>query len=235
MQWYKRGVSFDGKHTNEWDLLLSKVSMTFPEPKTYSIEVPGRDGEIDLTESLTKDVKYKNRKITLEFNFIKAIKSFTGVVSQIATFLHGKSKSKIIIDGDDAYYYIGRVTINKKETDVKIGKLVLEVDADPYKYERYLSDEEWVWDDFSFSDGIIYNLKNIEVRGNKELIVIGRRKHVTARYIVKGYITIEFNSIKYKLQDQEVTIPEIIFQEGENKVLLSGYGTLTISYRGGCL
>ena len=38
-----------------------------PEPKTYTIDIPGGDGVIDLTESLSGDVVYNNRH--QEFTF----------------------------------------------------------------------------------------------------------------------------------------------------------------------
>lgn len=65
------GVKIGNIHTyNDWKLILTKVEKSFPEPKTETQEVPGMNGILDLTESLSDDIKYKNRIITLTFSVI---------------------------------------------------------------------------------------------------------------------------------------------------------------------
>lgn len=64
------GVKFGSKHSyDDWGLILkSRPVISPPSPKTIYIDVPGADGIIDLTESMTGEVKFNNRTITFEFN-----------------------------------------------------------------------------------------------------------------------------------------------------------------------
>ena len=59
------GVTFGTKHSyRDWGLLLkSRPVISPPSPKTVYVDIPGSNGVIDLTESLTGDVKFDNRTI----------------------------------------------------------------------------------------------------------------------------------------------------------------------------
>ncbi len=41
-------------------VLLDGYTLEPPEPKTYTVDIPGGNGIIDLTEALTNDVVYNN-------------------------------------------------------------------------------------------------------------------------------------------------------------------------------
>ena len=48
-------------------VLLDGYTLEPPKPKTYTVDIPGGNGVIDLTEALTGDVSYSNR--TQKFTF----------------------------------------------------------------------------------------------------------------------------------------------------------------------
>ena len=45
----------------------------------------------------------------------------------------GKNSLIIVSDDDLEHYYFGRVTVNEWKSEKKMGKIVIEVDAEPYK------------------------------------------------------------------------------------------------------
>ena len=65
---FEHGIKIGEKHTyDDWGLVCTRIEISDPEQKTYFVEIPGRDGVIDLSEALVGDVKYGNREIRMEF------------------------------------------------------------------------------------------------------------------------------------------------------------------------
>ncbi len=130
-----KGVKFGDYHSyDEWGLILTEKEIKSPKPKTIEIEIEGSDGVLDYTEFFG-GVKYENR--SLSFTFRKANiapDAFLALYSEVQNALHGK-KMQIILDDDTAFYYYGRVTINEWKSNKRIGEIVIEVDAEPYKYK----------------------------------------------------------------------------------------------------
>ena len=117
------GVKIGEKHSyDDFGLILSSKVINPPEPKTNEVEVPLRDGSIDLTQALTDEVKYKDREIQLTFSVIDSRKTWHDKISAIENYLHGQ-RMKIIFDEDPEFYYIGKVSVDKWATDRNVGTL----------------------------------------------------------------------------------------------------------------
>ena len=54
----------------DWNIVLTKAEIPLPTPKTYTVDIKGADGVLDLTEALTGDVQYNNRQIKLTFEMM---------------------------------------------------------------------------------------------------------------------------------------------------------------------
>lgn len=99
------GVTIGEKHTlKDWNLGWTAITLGFPEPKTYELDIQGADGTLDITEAVTGgDVKYKNRSLSLEFETPdEDFFEWGSIVSDIANYLVGK-KMKIILDTDHLF------------------------------------------------------------------------------------------------------------------------------------
>ena len=222
-------------HTyRDWKLKWFKVEIPSPNPKTYTIDIPGMDGSLDLTESLMGDVKYKNRKIKLDFEIDGDYYDWATISSMINNFCHGQ-KAKVILDTDPNYYWEGRITLNSTKNDYSYGELELTMDADAYKYEMYSSLEDWLWDPFSFEDGIIREYKDLKVNGSMRLIIPGRRKKIYPYITCSNSMQVTFNGITYNLPRGTVQALGIELGDTDNILTFSGYGTVSVEYRGGSL
>ena len=116
--------------------LLDGYTLSPPEPKTYTVDIPGGDGVIDLTQSLTGDVAYKNRQQTFPFMVVNP-DSFERVKTDVSNFLHGK-EFDYQITMDPGYTYHGRFTVTEYSHALYaypglVGTFMVSVDADPYK------------------------------------------------------------------------------------------------------
>lgn len=212
-----KGVMFDNFHTYlDFRLLLSTKTIGSPSAKTESINIPGADGVLDLTEYFGQ-VNYKNRKLSFEFKTIDPMTEFLNVFSAVQNALHGK-KMKIVLDDDPYFYYVGRVNVNEWKSDGRVGTIVIECDCEPYKYK--------------LNKTIITN--SIE---NHAIITYNNlRKAVVPTIKTNAGVTIVFGNITKVLPTAgEYVIPEITFREGENSITYDGTATVTVEYQEGGL
>ena len=234
-----RGVTFCidsvNKHTyNDWNLILTHTEIDFPDIKKETLDIPGADGILDFTESLTGDVKYKNRKITFEFVTTEKYALWDSLKSEITNYLHGQ-RFNIIRDEDPNFYYLGRAQINKFKSDKSIGILTIECDVEPYKYDLTSSTEDWLWDPFDFETGIINECKDIKIDGEAEVIIYGRRKKVVPTISCDNEMQVIFNSNTYNLPAGTQKVLNIQICNGKNILKFVGNGTISVDYRGGSL
>lgn len=229
------GVRIGEKHSiDDWNLILTNRVITPPEVQTNFIEVPQRDGKIDLSESLTGLVKYYNRKITLDFAFKDEVGNYSTRFSEIENYCHGK-RMKIVFDDDDDNFYIGRITVEKADVNQKLGVMTITADCEPYKYDLTSSDELWLWDPFDFEDGVINEFLDVPVYGTKTLTLVAKRQVTYPTISTDSPMTVEFDGVRYDLLVGENKMYDILLPEGENELIFRGYGTITIRYRGGSL
>ena len=109
------------------------------------------------------------------------------------------------------------------------------MNADPYKYELTASDEDWLWDSFSFEKEVIRDYKELEVNGSLSLNVPGTQRWVIPEITVSAAMTVSYDGKDYELKQGTNKIYDIVIKEGENVLMFTGTGTVTISYRGGIL
>lgn len=234
------GVTFGEKHSfKDWGLYLkSRPVISPPMAKTNYYDLPGADGQLDLTEALTGDVKYDMRKITCEFVALNARSRWDMIYSDILDYLQGEDLI-FFKDEEPCYIYKGRFQVNDWQSDKKSALLVIEGLVEPYKQDRYSSLEDWVWDTFRFEDGVIREYKDIEIDGEYSMEIPGARMKVIPTFTVasedEAGLTMTCNGKSYDLVDGANIVPYI--EIDKNGVLLefTGKGTVSIEYRGGRL
>lgn len=120
-------------------VLLDGYTLEPPEPKTYTVDIPGGNGVIDLTEALTGDVAYKNRKQEFTFAVID-VKNFEKVKTEVSNFLHGRAFD-YTMTMDPGYTYHGRFTVDSYShaayANGLLGQFKVTVDANPYKLKEH--------------------------------------------------------------------------------------------------
>lgn len=130
-------------------ILLDGYELNPPKPKTYTVDIPGGNGVIDLTTALTGDVVYENRSQTFSFATLE-YSDFEWVKTEVSNFLHGKAFD-YQITMDPGYTYHGRFTVNSYSHQVhngafvggtffppgKLGVIEVTVDAEPYKLKEH--------------------------------------------------------------------------------------------------
>ena len=198
----------------DWNIVLTKAEIPPPEPKLLTVEIQGADGEIDLSEVLTNDIKYNNREIKLTFEVLNDAEYYE-TTKTVGKYLHGKQIT-FTLTHDDDYYYTGRAYINSWECVQRKGTIVVMVNADPYKYE------------------ITEHIHKIELNNEtKEVVLINGRKQVCPTLDVTGIITLILNDTEYTLKSGKQRLLPFILHENENIVKFKGTGTVTVIHRRG--
>ena len=128
---------------SDWHLVPDgRPVVIMPEPKTVTVDVPGSNGVLDLSETLTKYPIYNNREGSLKFHVLNNREPWQMLYHRIANYLHGK-KNTMVLEDDPDYYYYGRFkvtwTSNNDGTgsDIEIAYIL-----DPYKYSVQTSIQE---------------------------------------------------------------------------------------------
>ncbi|MBO5032172.1 MAG: hypothetical protein J6D08_09850 [Lachnospiraceae bacterium] len=227
------GIRFNNIHSyDDLGLTLSTFTISPPTPKTYKVKIAGTDGDIDLTEALSGDIKYENRTITLKFAMLGDGRDIQDKYSEVMNALHGKRFSEIVFDDDGNYHYIGRVSAIALGAEPLIGTINIQCIVEPYKYDW---GDDWLWDPFNFQTGIINEVSSLKVNGILEVTYIGQRKKYIPYITTNAEMTVVFSGTTYQLIPGKNKIFEIEFQEGPNILTFQGNGIVTIENKGGSL
>ena len=121
----------------DFGVILTEQNIGLPSPKTYTVNIEGMDGNLDLSECFG-EMKYENRTIKFTFESIDKITDWQAKMIKISSFLHGQ-KMKITTWSDPDFYYVGRCRIDEYNSKSKLGKIVISCDCEPFKYKQNIT------------------------------------------------------------------------------------------------
>lgn len=231
------GVTFDDRiHTErDWGLKLISIYIPMPDPKTQTVDIPGSDGSIDLTE-INGRPAYKDRNgLELAFDLMDGdYSSWFIKYSQFAAETHGR-KVKMVLDDELDHYYMVRLNIDGKKTNPVYSEVTLSGSAEPFKYDLQSSSEPWKWDIFNFRTGVIRVLMDIEITStNRTVTILGAGIDNPPVFIVT-----EANNLKlthggrtYTLKVGRNRFPAVRVGKEDVTLTFSGTGKLSVEYRG---
>ena len=149
-------ITFGDKNTwDDWHIVpVSRPVFNPPALKKKTVEIPGADSFIDLTESLTRYPVFENREGSFEFIVMNGYKPWYQAYSDIMNYLHGQGM-RAVLEDDREYFYEGRFTVNEWKSEEKYSKIVIDYSVEPYKRLIHTSLEDWEWDPFNFETGVI--------------------------------------------------------------------------------
>lgn len=211
------GLTIGEKHTAyDFDLKLLTFTVSSPEPVINKVEIPGMNGDLDLSESLTGEVIYKNRTLTAEFLMEEQDEAqLQNRMDNIRNYLHGITHT-ICPDMDSIYEYRGRVTV----TFTPMGcyqTVTITADVAPYKMKR--------------TNTIVTHAVSEE----SVVSCYNERKSVVPTITTDADFILKFNDISVAVSAGETIVPDIKFVQGENIVTCIGTGNITFTYQEGSL
>ena len=226
------------------DFLLASYNIPDPNAKKHEVQVPGRDGTLDLTEALG-GVYFENRTIDIELNG-NAVTSeqFQHRCSQLRNMLDGKV-CKVIFSDDLAWYWLGRVSVDAERLGRHHMTIELHVDAYPYKLSLSGSYEPWLWDPFSFVDGEVTHPEDVVINNQTKTVTLPAdpaRQKVTLWLNTgsSGSVRVRTNredpGAYHLLRLGRNRFPEVrMAADTETTLYLTGTGSVGVDYRHGSL
>lgn len=203
---------------NDFQLILASKTIGTPSPKTETIDIPGGDGVLDLTDFFG-ETKYSNRNLSFEFSTMVTPSDFMSLFSMVQDALHGR-KLPIILDEDPEWYYTGRISVSEWKADRNIGKLTIDCDCEPYKYQ------------------ISTTVVSKAISGTSTITLPNSRKRVVPEVKVTSSsgLSVTYGSGSlWNLASGSYLLPELELVEGNNLVTVTGSGTITFTYTQGKL
>lgn len=233
---FENGITIDGLHTfHDFGLIMTGIGIGNPEQKTNYLSIPGRNGDLDFSDSQTGSPRFGNR--TLEFSFIirdKDTYRWQTILSDLTNLWHNRSR-KIVIDTDGDYFYKGRIQVESEKNYQGVPTFQLIVNAEPYKQTTYNSLDEWEWDTFDFEKGITREYRDIIVNGKETVLVEGSYMSIRPTIITDKKITLEIGNERYELAAGTNTIRTLWIREEHQEFIFIGHATVSIEYRWGSL
>jgi hypothetical protein len=229
-----QSVTIGEKHmNNDFGVIMKTKKISPPEVQTKFVDIPMRDGELDLTEALTGNVKYKNRQIEISFLYLGDFDNIWLKISDIENYLHGK-RLKAVFDDDISYYYIGRWQVSEPSIDRKSGTFLIVGNCEPYKYDGTYEDGDWLWDPFDFETGYISD-RAFDVDGVFVAMLGGSDKEIIPTITTDADMSVTYDGTAYSLTTGKNKIYDIVISTGITELTFEGTGHVAIDYEGGIL
>ena len=186
---------------NGFGLWLTEFTDEAPEPKTYTVDIPGGNGVVDLTEALLGgDVAYGQGYHTFELTFPELV-GFHELKTKVRNLLHGR-KLDYQLSWEPGYTYTGRVSVSSEENFTsEYGVIMLEIERSPFKLK------EEVTRYYDISNGLAVN-------------VLSGRKRVQPTFELSDSTIVVFEGRRYVLPPGTYTLNDVWFTEGANRVFM---------------
>lgn len=223
---------------DDWHLIPSKrPSVAPPAPVTKYIDIPGFDGQVDITPDLNGSVSYGMRSGSWQFIMSPDFDDRTWSIhySDIMNAINGRNV-KIMLEDDPDYYYEGRVSVSAFESEKEWSTVTINYICMPFKRELTSSNDDWLWDEFNFEIGVIRDYSSIRVNGELDIRIVGSVVRIAPDITVDAPMTITYNNFTKEFPTAGTYHPgEFAILDGEHVMHVVGTGTITISYRGGSM
>lgn len=144
------GVSFSANTWSDWHLIpSSRPDIVLPSKKTNYVDIPGRDGSLDLTNYLTGKPSISDRSGTWEFIVVR---EYEGVIVDSRSWIERKNEITEFLDGSvinvfyeemPGYYYRGRVYVDSNgwRTGANYSTITITYRLKPYKINSSTGEE----------------------------------------------------------------------------------------------
>lgn len=214
------GMLFDDIHSfHDLNLVLSGCDIPPASPKTNYVDIPGADGSVDLTEA-HGEVRFNDRDCKFTFTMLPHdVMTWEEKKTEIENLLNGK-KVKITLDKDDDFYYTGRCTVNSFLSDKKIRQIVVAARVRPYKLKQAETVLEY------------------QLSETAQTIVIQNSRKSVVPYIETSddNATVKFGNTTFVFETAGThRTLDILLVMGENRLTISGTGTITFRFQEGAL
>lgn len=231
------GATYSSK--DDWNLLRAHIELGDPQIRKFEVTVPGRDGTLDLTESLG-GAYFSNRDVSIRFICLNWMEErFHLLASTIRNAVEGKT-CRISFSDDSSYFWRGRPQVEAVWQGNGASEVTITASVEPYKYSISSSYDPWLWDTFSFVNGIIVQEADIVLNNQtvERVLPADRARGKPTIWLNRGSVKVKLSTMStwLTLKSGANVFPEIRMDAQNAQTLqLKGTGTVGLDYRLGSL
>jgi len=213
----KRGFIIGTYDTAAQLWTLASWSFAAPEYQENFLDVPGRDGALDLSAALTNGAPtYHSRTLTVKLECSEGTRlEREAAINTMVNWLDGW-RQDIVLPDDPGHYIAGRVSVAKEYNDNAHAAVTVTAVCDPWRYAK---------------EETVYTLTATTETQTAQLTNAGRRTAVPLLTITGGTILLVYGSSSWSLGEGTYQLPDLTLPQGGGTLTYSGTGTLRISYR----
>lgn len=251
-------VIFGDKNTyDDWKIVPSERPVfSPPQQKTTYLDIPGANGSLDVSDSLTGYPVFEDREGSFNFYVLNqedGIKNYnwTTTYSAIMNYLHGR-QMKVILEDDPKWYYNGRFWVGDWSPDANHSKISIKYRVGPYKWSvESMSSPDWLWDPFNFLTDEVFGdiFSNIEVTSSSTWTEVTFKSDENPTPVLLCYniasqsgngmdMYRKFGDLDRRI-DKHLpdgsTEETVMMLPGSNVVAFKGVGSVSIDFRKGML
>lgn len=195
---------------------VARLELTSPDFQSYLVQVPGRNGPLDLSAVLTDgEPVYNSRNLTTVLENSDGDRParehrIRDMVARLDGF-----QTQIWLPDDAEHYLQGRVRVKREYNDLAHCAVTVTAVCDPWLYNN---------------EETVYNLTAKSTAQNK-LIVNTGRKTVVPVVEVTGNVDLVYGAYTWTLTEGTYQLPDFVLRTGEHQLTYSGAGTIKITYR----
>ena len=206
-----KSILFDNVHLyNDLNLVVAPFEIAPAKAKTNFVDVAGADGSLDLTEAFG-EVKFADREGSLIFYVLPG--DDWERKKQLIGSING-AQSKLTLEKDPEYYYLGRFTVNEYKSDRMLRQITVNYRLKPYKYK--------------------HNVTTVTLGKGTHSIICDRMPVVPVITATKS-AKITFGGSTYSINAGTHKLLDIRFTEGANELTIDTTGSVTFEYQEGAL
>lgn len=210
------GIKIGPYHTfSDWALILGRIDLQTPTPKTHKIEIEGADSALDQSEFFG-EVKYNDFTQPFPFTMIGPQEEYTARHDAIKNAIHGK-KLRIILDDTPGFFYLGRVSVGSLAKEKGYATFEIVADCEPYKYK------------------LNQTTVSKAITGSGSVTLTNSRKRAVPTITASAAFTLTFGQHTWSITAGSYTLPELELVEGVNTVNVTGTGTISFTWQEGGL
>lgn len=212
----KRKIIFDDYDTADHFWTLASWLCPEPEPVTNLIDVPGRiDGPLDASTALTDDIRYGTRPLEARLESSEGTRQERqSRINELVNRFHGQ-RVRVWGPDDAGRYLVARLSVTPEYNDLAHAAVVVTGACEPWKYDN----EETV--------------VSVAVEGEEPQAVnlTNDRRPVSPVIIVKGSVNVVYKGSSYALSEGTYKLADIMLNQGDNELHVTGTGAAAFTYR----
>lgn len=196
---------------------LSAWSLSPAEYQANYVEVPGRNGALDLSTALTDgEPRYNSR--TLEARLERSDGTRLEREAAITTMINWLDgwKMEIHLPDDELHYITGRVHVAKEYNDPAHAAVLVTATVDPWRYNK---------------NETAVHLTAVEEEKPALLTNQGRRTVVPILEITGGDVKLTVGTASWALGPGIYQLPDLVVRQGGTEIKYQGSGELFFRYR----